>query len=163
MPSSHGRTGSHGPGCPVPDALAYLAGAWHVERLVRDLDGGAEGRFTGRADFTAERPQGALRHVEEGSFTWGGVTRPATREHRFEPAGDGTALVRFTDGRLFHPLDLRTGTCVVGHPCAADHYRGEFTVLGEDRWRVVWRVSGPAKDLLLTTVHSRIGGGPEPV
>jgi Family of unknown function (DUF6314) len=146
---------------PVPDVLRYLQGRWRVRRTVRDLASGATGSFEGTAAFTRLEPSGVLAHREEGGFTWLGVTRTARREHRYHPGPDGTALVCFADGRPFHPLDLRTGRCVADHPCAADRYRGRFTVLGPDRWRVVWTVAGPEKDLVLTTVHDRLRSGPE--
>ncbi|AKZ54689.1 hypothetical protein SAM23877_1640 [Streptomyces ambofaciens ATCC 23877] len=136
---------------PVPDVLAYLAGRWRTERSVRDLASGAEGRFEGVTEFGALAGGGLLSH-ESGAFTWQGVTRPAERTLRYEPgAAPGTADVRFADGRPFHGLDLTTGHHVTDHPCSADLYRGEFTVRDRDRWRTVWRVGGPAKDLLLTT------------
>ncbi len=86
------------------------------------------------------------------------MARPAQRTLRFLP-GDppGTADVRFADGRPFHGLDLTTGRHVAEHPCAADLYRGEFTVLDAGRWRTVWRVGGPAKDLEITTGYVRVG------
>ncbi|MFE5397022.1 DUF6314 family protein [Streptomyces sp. NPDC056568] len=142
---------------PVPDVLAYLAGRWRTERSVRDLASGAEGRFEGDTDFGALAGGGLLSR-ESGAFTWQGVTRPAERTLRYEPgAAPGTADVRFADGRPFHGLDLTTGRHVADHPCAADLYRGEFTVRDRDRWRTVWRVGGPAKDLLLTTDYVRAG------
>ncbi|MFH9732186.1 DUF6314 family protein [Streptomyces sp. NPDC017260] len=140
---------------PVPDVLAYLAGRWRTERSVRDLASGAEGRFAGTTAFDALAGGGLLSR-ETGDFTWQGVTRPAERTLRYEPgAAPGTAEVRFADGRPFHGLDLTSGRHVADHPCAADLYRGEFTVRDEDHWRTVWRVGGPAKDLLLTTDHLR--------
>ncbi len=135
--------------------LAYLEGRWRVTRTVRDLGSGESGDFDGSCEFRRERPGEALLHTEEGRFTWRGVTRPAHRAHRFEPAGDGTSEVRFPDGRPFHHLDLRTGRWTAHHPCAADGYRARYTVDGEDRWQVVWRVTGPHKDLLMITVHDR--------
>ncbi|MFC3583429.1 DUF6314 family protein [Streptantibioticus rubrisoli] len=141
---------------PVPDVLAYLGGRWRVRRTVRDLGTGQTGEFDGSCEFRGQGLGGALLHTEEGHFTWAGVTRPAYRGHRFEPVGDGTSEVRFTDGRPFHHLDLRTGRWTAHHPCAADAYRGEFTVHGQDRWQVVWRVTGPHKDLLMITVHDRL-------
>lgn len=141
---------------PVPDVLGYLAGRWRVSRTVRDLASGESGAFEGTAGFAREEENGPLTHVEEGGFTWRGTTRPARREHRFDPVGDGTAFVYFADGRPFHPLDLRTGRWSTGHPCAEDHYSGRFTVVDQDRWQVVWTVSGPAKNLLLVTVHNRV-------
>ncbi len=142
---------------PVPDVLAYLAGRWRTERTVRDLASGAEGRFEGATAFEGLTGGGLLSR-EAGAFTWQGVTRPAERTLRYEPgAGPGTADVRFADGRPFHSLDLASGRHVADHPCAADLYRGEFTVRDADHWRTVWRVGGPAKDLLLITDYSREG------
>ncbi|MGW1587476.1 DUF6314 family protein [Streptomyces sp. NPDC002386] len=141
----------------VPDVLAYLAGRWRVERSVRDLAGGDEGHFAGVTVF-GPLDGGGLLHEESGEFTWRGVPRPATRTLRFLPGREpGTADVRFADGRPFHELDLTSGRYVAGHPCAADFYRGEFTVTDADRWRTVWLVGGPAKDLVLTTDYVREG------
>ncbi|MGW3288327.1 DUF6314 family protein [Streptomyces sp. NPDC001002] len=156
---------------PVPDVLAHLAGRWRVERSVRDLVSGDEGRFEGATVFGAlpeegppegELPvgggllKGGLLHEESGTFTWQGVARPAERTLRFLPgAVPGTADVRFADGRPFHELDLSSGRYIADHPCAADLYRGEFTVLDADHWRTVWRVGGPAKDLVLITDYAR--------
>ncbi|MEU7056518.1 DUF6314 family protein [Streptomyces sp. NPDC046197] len=169
---------------PVADVLAHLAGRWRVERTVRDLASGDEGRFTGTAvfntlagdteggspagsDFEGGDPAGSdfeggdrggegLLHHESGRFVWRGASRPAERTLRFLPGSvPGTAEVRFADGRPFHDLDLRSGRYVAGHPCAADLYQGEFTVRDADHWRVVWRVRGPAKDLVLTTDYVR--------
>ncbi|MGW4731551.1 DUF6314 family protein [Streptomyces shenzhenensis] len=140
---------------PVPDVLAYLAGRWHVERTVRDLAGGAAGRFAGTTVFSP-LTGGGLLHEESGTFTWQGVSRPAERTLRFLPgAVAGTADVRFADGRPFHDLDLTSGRHVADHPCVADLYRGEFTVRDADHWRTVWRVGGPAKNLLLVTDYGR--------
>ncbi|MFC9509085.1 DUF6314 family protein [Streptomyces sp. NPDC057002] len=141
---------------PVPDALAYLAGRWGVTRSVRDLAGGEQGEFSGTTDFRTESGGGLLHH-ESGTFVWQGVARPAERTLRFLPGPDGTADVRFADGRPFHDLDLTSGRHVADHPCSADLYRGEFTVLDADHWRTVWRVRGPAKDLVLRTDYAREG------
>ncbi|MEU4087675.1 DUF6314 family protein [Streptomyces aureus] len=140
---------------PVEDVLAYLGGAWRVERSVRDLASGAEGRFTGTTVFDPLEGSGLL-HRESGTFVWQGVARPAERTLRFLPGdGPGRALVRFADGRPFHDLDLTSGHWVADHPCSADLYRGEFTVRDEHHWRSLWRVRGPAKDLVLTTDYTR--------
>ncbi|MFD5715563.1 DUF6314 family protein [Streptomyces pharetrae] len=143
---------------PVPEVLAFLAGSWRVDRSVRDLASGDEGRFDGTTAF-GPLEGGALLHRESGVFVWRGVARPAERTLRFlpGPAGAGTAEVRFADGRPFHDLDLTTGHWVADHPCAADLYRGEFTVRDADHWRTVWRVRGPAKELVLATDYARVG------
>ncbi|WST05136.1 DUF6314 family protein [Streptomyces sp. NBC_01171] len=140
----------------VADTLQFLAGRWRVTRTVRDLAGADEGHFAGHTDFRLL--DGGLLHEEAGEFTWQGVTRPATRTLRFMAGAEpGTADVRFADGRPFHDLDLRSGRHIAGHPCAADFYRGEFTVTDADHWRSVWRVGGPKKDLVLTTDYVREG------
>ncbi|WP_105974228.1 DUF6314 family protein [Streptomyces geranii] len=140
---------------PVADALLYLAGSWRVERTVRDLVGADEGAFTGITTFSPLDGRGLLQE-ESGTFVWQGVARPAERTLRFlRGAAPGTADVRFADGRPFHDLDLTSGHWTTDHPCAADLYRGEFTVLDADHWRTVWRVAGPAKDLVLTTAYAR--------
>ncbi|MCZ4609190.1 DUF6314 family protein [Streptomyces sp. Lzd4kr] len=148
---------------PVPDALAYLAGGWRAERSVRDLASGDEGEFSGTTVFepleSGEPPRGlpqGLLHRESGTFVWRGVPRPAERTLRFLPGSSpGTVDVHFADGRPFHDLDLSSGRHVADHPCSADLYRGEFTVRDADHWRSVWRVRGPAKDLVLTTDYAR--------
>lgn len=140
---------------PVADALLYLAGSWRAERTVRDLAGADEGIFTGTTTFSPLDGEGLLHH-ESGTFVWQRVARPAERTLRFLPGtAPGTADVRFADGRPFHDLDLTSGHWITDHPCAADLYRGEFTVLDADRWRTVWQVAGPAKDLVLTTDYTR--------
>lgn len=142
---------------PVTDVLAYLAGGWRVERSVRDLASGAQGSFSGVTEFEPLDDEKGLLHHESGTFVWQDVARPAERTLRFLADGDGAgrADVRFADGRPFHDLDLTSGHHVTDHPCAADLYRGEFTVRDADHWRTVWRVGGPAKDLLLTTDYTR--------
>ncbi|SCD91665.1 hypothetical protein GA0115245_13471 [Streptomyces sp. di188] len=158
-PENRGERGAMGEFWPVPDVLAYLSGAWRAERAVRDLASGDEGRFLGTVEFgPIADGDGGLLQRESGDFTWRGVTRPAERTLRFLTGPDGTAEVRFADGRFFHGLDLRSGRHVADHPCSADLYRGEFTVRDEDHWRVVWRVRGPAKDLELVTDHTRADG-----
>ncbi|MEU6552574.1 DUF6314 family protein [Streptomyces sp. NPDC046915] len=141
---------------PVADVLEHLAGRWQVERTVRDLASGDEGLFRGTTVF-GPLEGGGLLHQESGTFTWQDVPRPAERTLRFLPgAAPGTADVRFADGRPFHELDLTSGRYVADHPCVADLYRGEFTVRDADHWRTVWRVGGPAKDLVLTTDYTRV-------
>jgi hypothetical protein len=153
-----GEGGDVGEFRPVPDVLLYLAGGWRLERSVRDLASADEGTFTGTTTFSpllGSGPLGLLHH-ESGTFLWRGVARPAERTLHFLPsAAPGTADVRFADGRPFHDLNLTSGLWITDHPCSADLYRGEFTVLDADHWRTVWRVAGPAKDLVLTTDYAR--------
>ncbi|WP_030021433.1 DUF6314 family protein [Streptomyces monomycini] len=168
----------------APDAAEYLAGWWTVDRTVLDVRTGTQGTFRGTAHFrpegaegtegtedpeAAEGPEstedpdgseggsapGVLLHVEEGELTWNGTTVPATRTLRLCPRPDGTADVTFADGRPFHDLDLRTGHWTTRHPCAADLYDGEFTVVSPGEWHLRWRVGGPAKTQVLCSVYRK--------
>ncbi|WP_066928434.1 DUF6314 family protein [Streptomyces sp. NBRC 110611] len=165
---------------PVPDAAAYLTGRWSVERTVSDLRAGVTGGFRGTAEFrpavagdavTGDTvagaaaagappadalPADALLHVEAGQLTWDGTTYPAQRTLRLCPRRDGTAEVRFADGRPFHDLDLRTGRWTAVHPCAEDRYEGTFTAVAADEWHLEWRVAGPVKDQVLRSVYRRV-------
>ncbi len=143
--------------CPM--CCCIWRASWRLERSVRDLASTDEGTFTGTTTFSplhgTTDPLGLLHH-ESGTFVWQGVARPAERTlHFLIGTAPGTADVRFTDGRPFHDLDLTSGRWTTDHPCSADLYRGEFTVLDADHRRTVWRVAGPAKDLVLTTDYAR--------
>jgi Family of unknown function (DUF6314) len=133
-----------------PDA--FLPGTWSVERDVRDAALGA-GRFTGTAAFTA--CDGGLAWEERGRLRLGAYDGPARRELAVR-AEDGGWMVRFADGRPFHPLELRPAGWPVIHPCGADAYAGEYTVLGPDAFDVRWRVSGPAKDQRIESRYRRV-------
>ncbi|MFH8345634.1 DUF6314 family protein [Streptomyces sp. NPDC018045] len=151
------------PGGPyaVPDTAAYLAGRWTIDRTVLDARTGTRGTFHGTAHFRPETREGSegapgvLLHVEEGELTWNGTTTPATRTLRLCPRPDGTAVVTFADGRPFHDLDLRTGHWTARHPCAADLYDAEFTVVSPEEWHLRWQVGGPAKSQVLYSVYRK--------
>jgi hypothetical protein len=63
--------------------------------------------------------------------------------------------VAFADGRPFHALDLTDGACAVEHVCGEDRYEGEYRLSDAGTLAVRWRVTGPAKDLEITTTYRR--------
>jgi hypothetical protein len=136
----------------VGDLRAYLLGTWEVTRTLHDADLGA-GRFDGRATFTAAGD--GIAWQEAGRMRVGRYDGPARRELRIVPAGRGWE-VRFADGRPFHALDLEgADACRLEHPCGADRYTGEFSVVGPDEFTIRWRVSGPRKAQALTGRYVR--------
>lgn len=141
---------------PVDDLIGYLTGRWLLERSIEDRTSGADGGFEGELVCSADH-ENELTMYEHGELSWAGVTRPAYRTTRLL-AGDrgSTGRVVFEDGRLFHDLDLSGGACEATHPCAADVYRGSFVVHGPDSWAYEWLVSGPHKDLRLTSRLIRV-------
>jgi hypothetical protein len=128
---------------PEPDPRA-LAGEWRLARRVADRRARLFGTVQGTLSLVAD---GALlRWREHGTLRWNGADLPVTRELLLTEEPDGWQ-VRFADGRPFHPW--RPGAVVV-HPCNADLYRG-FVDARPDRLRVLWDVTGPAKDQRLFT------------
>lgn len=147
---------------PVADLLAFLAGRWTFERSIDDRRAGRRGRAAGEARFepigggagAGAGGAGGLRWTEHGRVVIGDFEGEFSRELAIVPDGDAW-LVRFDDGRPFHPLDLRTGRCVVDHPCGADAYAGELRVLAGPELVVEWEVRGPAKAQRIVTRYGR--------
>ncbi|WP_104166503.1 DUF6314 family protein [Arthrobacter sp. SX1312] len=137
---------------PVHDPIPFLAGTWATERTMLDRAGGATGIFTGTTTFTPD--DGGLRWDEQGTASWPHFQGPASRSYRV--VADGTTLtVQFVDGRTLCRLDLSRGTARDEHLCSPDTYRVDFAVPSHHMVRYSWDVTGPAKDLLLTTTLRR--------
>ena len=134
---------------PVADLTAWLAGRWSVSRTVN----GDAGAFTGTAAF--EPDDGALRWHETGELRLDDYVGAARRTLAIHPTADGWE-VRFDDGRLFHPLQLRDGHCEVEHLCGPDTYRGRFDVDAETAFTVRWHVVGPGRDDVIVSHYTRL-------
>lgn len=139
----------------ITDPVETLSGSWEFERTVEDRRAGVSGNARGTARF---EPEGnGLGWIENGTLEMGGHTFDAKRRMSIRPE-DGRWMVRFDDGRAFHPLDLSEGRCEVGHPCREDFYDGVLElVVGDDgpELRTEGRVEGPAKDQLIRTRYRR--------
>ncbi|WP_375489771.1 DUF6314 family protein [uncultured Jatrophihabitans sp.] len=129
---------------------AELAGTWRLGRRVHDRRLGAFGTVTGT--LTLEPADDGLRWLERGRFLFAGQRFDSSRELLLTPDGHGGGwTMRFADGGVFHPW--RPGE-VVTHPCRADMYRGLVDVAPQ-RLRILWDVTGPAKDQRLVTRCTR--------
>jgi hypothetical protein len=137
----------------VKDLRGFLAGAWKLERSLDDRRAGQLGRLEGAAVFSAVGAE--LLYREEGRLSFGGHDGPALQSYRYAFPQRARAAVSFGDGRYFHDLDLTTGAWTCRHDCGADRYDGEFSVFGAACWRVIWRVAGPRKDLMLDSTYRR--------
>jgi hypothetical protein len=150
--------------------VGYLAGDWDVVREIADHRTGQAGSFRGQASFrpaaaghaSAAGQQGSLDgrvldFTEHGELRLGSHRGPASRSLRYYGRSDGSADVRFSDGREFYRLDLSYGSSKAAHPCRADRYVVTVTRLSADAFSEVWRVTGPAKDYDMTTVYTRAG------
>lgn len=129
--------------------LAEFLGTWEVRREIVQ-DDGARGVFDGRARWRAEG-QGAV-YVETGQLTLGAQSFAAERRYRWS----ADLTVSFEDGRLFHHVPPEGGE--VSHWCPPDQYDGSYDFANWPRWRVVWRVTGPRKAYVSTTLYSPSAG-----
>jgi hypothetical protein len=81
----------------------------------------------------------------------------ARQTYRFVIESPTRFSVFFADGRFFHRAEIDSGRACVAHDCAPDTYVGRYRFLGPDRWRLSWRIAGPRKDLVISSVFSRRG------
>ncbi len=144
---------------PAAGTARFLLGEWTVAREIRDYRAGQSGSFHGQARFVPEPGgrAGILRYSEHGELRFAGHRGPASRSLCYCERPDGSADVRFADGRAFYLLDLRAGQCQAEHLCGADRYLVSLRVLGSDSFAETWRVTGPAKDYEMTTTSIRTG------
>jgi hypothetical protein len=137
----------------INDLRSFLKGEWKLERRLDDRRAGQTGSLAGTAVFAPDGEH--LRYGEEGRLSIGGYEGPALQSYRYAFAQPHRAEVHFRDDRFFHDLDLEAGRWTATHLCAPDRYDGDFTVSDRDTWRVVWRVTGPRKDLILDSTYRR--------
>lgn len=132
--------------------LAALLGTWSLTRVVHDRSTGERRDVIGTLTLTAESPH-RIRWVEAGTMSWPGHEVPVERT-LYADLEDGGWIVRFADGRVFHPWTVGAR---VDHACAPDHYRGLVEVTGDpvEAWTVTWDATGPQKDYRMVTVHDR--------
>ena len=174
-PPASGYAGLALPG----SAAEFLSGDWNVVRQISDHRTGQVGSFRGEASFRPyaaglrgaavippevdrdEEPGRVLAYCEHGELQLGSHRGPAGRSLLVRDRADGTADVRFADGREFYRLDLRSGTCQAAHPCREDQYLVTVTRLSADSYTETWRVAGPDKDYELATTYTRAGSNAE--
>lgn len=154
MPPRVTRLGARSPG-----TLAFLRGAWHLDRILTDHRLGVTGSFTGEALFERAGDPAVLRYSERGELRFGGHTGPAWRSLLCRGLPGGAVDVRFADGREFYRLDLASGRWRAKHVCAGrDDYVVTFRVLAADLLEERWRVTGPGKDYVSLTRLRRLSG-----
>ena len=151
-----GGGGAGGAGEKRAWTIEFLRGNWSVERQIRDRRTGQDGSFLGTARFLATADGRGLDYTEDGDLRFGGHHGPAQRRLIYNGRADGTADVRFADGREFYRLDLRQGNWQAEHPCRADSYHVTITRLSPDSFTETWQVAGPGKDYELMTTYRRI-------
>jgi hypothetical protein len=133
----------------------FLDGEWRLIRRMRDIGRGDMGRLAGEARFIREAP-GVLAFEEQGMLSLGAMRTEAQRAYRYETTETGFRVL-FPDGRFFHEAHLADGRAEVAHDCAPDLYRGRYRFETPDRWWLSWRITGPRKDLVISSLFLRRG------
>jgi hypothetical protein len=121
--------------------------------------GGTGGSGSGADGDNSNRPGESggpeLAYRESGELCFGTHRGPASRSLIYRGRADGTADVRFADGRPFYHLDPRPGTWQARHDCGPDEYLLAGRRLDEATIEERWRVRGPDKDYEITTTLVR--------
>ncbi len=124
---------------------------WAVQRDLLDRANGTGGTFSGVVHFVP-MDDGGLVFREEGTMRWPTFTGPASREYLLKGTDRPDALdVFFPDGRPFHSMSYTADANLDQHWCDPDTYRVAYTYEGPERFSYSWDVTGPRKDLLLTS------------
>ena len=100
-----------------------------------------------------------VRFVEHGVLVLPHACVEARRDYRFVIESDTAFSVFFADGRFFHRAKVAAGVASAQHDCAPDTYRGRYRFPDADRWSLSWRITGPRKNLVISTIFSRTGAG----
>jgi hypothetical protein len=143
---------------PVHDLFSYLQGDWVLTRKITDLRLNTPGLMSGTTTITRQPDKGGkpvLAYKEEGELSFGEYKDKVYRNYEFCFPVAHKALVLFSDGKIFHELDLSSGFIEVEHLCLKDTYRGSFCVVSPDAWLSKWQVSGPSKELILDNHYQR--------
>jgi hypothetical protein len=141
---------------PIDELHAFFGGCWSIDRRIDDRCTGRRYGMRGRGTFAPDGDAGAgLVYDERVVWQPDGQPVVATRRYRVSRIVGARGRVRFADGRPFYDLDLSDGRCAVAHHCPPDVYDGAYRVLDADRFTVTWRVGGPRKNSVLTTLYTR--------
>lgn len=133
--------------------LDYFAGAWHFSRTILDDKTDIDAHVNGEASLRREGV--SLLYAEQGVMEYGAYHGQVTQHYIYDFEAPGRASVRFSDGRLFHELDLSTGADSVTHLCPPDTYAGRYELLEDAKWTLNWKISGPRKKLNISTRYWR--------
>lgn len=127
-----------------------FCGEWRVSRSIESDIAGQSGRFVGRAWFSPD--DGGLLYREAGTLTVGAHKMEAERRYLWrEDAGE--IVVLFDDGKPFHRF--APSKIAASHFCDPDTYNVRYDFAAWPEWSSRWRVTGPRKDYVMTSVYRR--------
>ncbi|MEM6607797.1 MAG: DUF6314 family protein [Pseudomonadota bacterium] len=126
--------------------LADFVGTWRLARQIADCRAGVSGVLSGHAMWQV-RPDGGLIQRETGQLRFGDAApMRADRVYHWRQIGE-RFVVSFDDGRPFH--DFSQAAPAARHNCPPDLYDVAYDFSDWPRWRSIWTVTGPRKDLVI--------------
>ncbi len=145
----------------VDDTFAFLLGEWRVQRAVTDHRQALTGVFSGTVTVAPIEPAAPddlhiAEYREVGRLRMGAYGGAAHRRLRYSRQDNGVVVMTFDDGRTFARCDLRTGRCDATHLCGNDRYGITWRVRTSQVVTEEWRVRGPEKDYVASTVLRRV-------
>lgn len=128
----------------------YLAGPWHMTRIIENVRDGVIGEVWGEADFIHD-PDG-LTCIENGVLRFGGVDYHTGRTAlwRFRP--EGRIEVQYEDGRPFHDFLMQRPIALSLAPDARYEISYDFEPAS---WLSTWEMTGPGTAYRMTTRYRR--------
>lgn len=130
--------------------LTELQGRWQVRRHIDDRRAGLRGQFEGEAVWTPDTE--GLIQTETGVLHYGDAApMQATRRYLWREDARGLHVL-FDDGRPFHRVPQPGREAL--HDCPPDTYSVWYAFDGA-AFTTVWHVTGPRKDMTLTTRFTR--------
>lgn len=137
-----------------PRELGDFAGAWAVSRRVDDRLAGQVVQAEGQV-VLKPGDGGDLIYDEVLSLHIPGrAAMKATRRYLWRSDDEGIRVC-FDDGRFFHRITLGAAESADTHDCPPDLYAGRYDFSRWPHWSAEWKVSGPRKDYVMTTVFMR--------
>ncbi len=126
--------------------LDDFEGRWRIARRITHAHG-PPGAFSGTATWS-RIPRGLAYHEQGELHVPGHRAMRAERRYVWRP----DLTVWFDNGRFFHQVPARGGQ--TGHWCPPDQYDVTYEFETWPRFRVVWRVKGPAKDYTMLSDYT---------
>ena len=135
-------------------------GGWTIGRWIEDRALDRRIQFVGRAVFTPAG-EGVLSYHEDGRMHGPGLDPiRAERRHTWRFDEGRTIHVDFEDGRPFYDFDPLAARPRATHDCPPDLYAIALDFGAWPEWKTVWTVSGPEKDMTITSIYRREAGVP---
>jgi hypothetical protein len=145
---------------PTEKLFYSLSGTWNLSRTYTSLlPTLPSGSSTGTAHFTPSSPshylysEQTLLTPNDGSAPIQGIQKYTYRYN------ENRINVHFTDGRLFHEIDVNGWKAEAPHLCPPDTYKVRYRFYFKEEvlssWTIDYEVKGPQKNYSMSTLYTK--------